>query len=97
MTSIGDYWDEQTMTEIQGLLQEYEDLIHKGFLELKGIKRDLGETNIDLKPEAKPFKHRSNRLNPQVKEKVKKEIDQMLAAELIFPVDEAKWIIPIVI
>jgi hypothetical protein len=26
MTSIGDYWDEQTVTEIQALLWEYEDL-----------------------------------------------------------------------
>jgi hypothetical protein len=36
-------------------------------------------------------------LNPKVKEKVKKEIDIMLAVGLIFPMDEAEWISPIVI
>jgi hypothetical protein len=36
-------------------------------------------------------------LNPRVKEKVKKEIDRMLAAGLIFLVDEAEWISPIII
>jgi hypothetical protein len=31
MASIGDYWDEKTMTKIQALLQEYEDLFPKSF------------------------------------------------------------------
>jgi hypothetical protein len=97
IASIGDYWDEQTMTEIQALLREYEDLFPTSFSELKGIKGDLGEMRIELKPDVKPVKHRPYRLNPRVKEKVKKEIDRMLAAGLIFPVDEAEWINPIVI
>jgi hypothetical protein len=54
MASIGDYWDEKTMTEIQALLQEYEDLFPKIFSELKGIKGDLGEMKIELKNDAKP-------------------------------------------
>jgi hypothetical protein len=65
--------------------------------ELKGIKGDLGEMRIELKPDVKPVKHRPYRLNPRVKEKVKKEIDHMLVAGLIFPVDEAEWINPIFI
>jgi hypothetical protein len=64
MASIGDYWDEQTMTEIQAMLQEYEDLFPKSFSELKGIKGDLGEMNIELKPKAKTVKHRPYHLNP---------------------------------
>jgi len=31
MVSIGDYWDEKTMTEIQALLREYEDLFPTSF------------------------------------------------------------------
>jgi CTP:phosphocholine cytidylyltransferase-like protein len=50
IASIGDYWDEQTMTEIQALLHEYEDLFLKNFSELKGIKGNLGEMKIELKP-----------------------------------------------
>jgi hypothetical protein len=42
-------------------------------------------------------KHRPYCLNPRIKEKVKKEVDKMLAAGLIFPIEEAEWIIPIVI
>jgi len=52
---------------------------------------------IKLKPYAKPIKHRLYCLNPQFKEKVEKEIDQMLLVGLVFLVDEATWIIPIAI
>nr|KUM48537.1 hypothetical protein ABT39_MTgene4552 [Picea glauca] len=45
---------------------------------------------IELKLDAKPVKHGPYKLNPRVKEKVKKEIDRMLAARLILPVDKSK-------
>jgi hypothetical protein len=80
IASIGDYWDEKTMNEVQSLLREYEDLFPKTFSELKGIKGAMGEMKIELKPDSKPMKHRPYHLNPKVKEKVKKEVDKMLAA-----------------
>jgi hypothetical protein len=64
MESIGDYWDEKTMTEIHALLWEYEDLFPKTNSELKGIKGELGEMRIELKLDSKPFKHRWYHLNP---------------------------------
>ena len=44
-----------------------------------------------------PMKHRPYHLNPRIKEKVKKEVDKMLASGLVFPIEEAEWINPIVI
>jgi hypothetical protein len=35
MASVGDYWDEQTMTEIQALLREYEDLFPNFLFRIK--------------------------------------------------------------
>jgi hypothetical protein len=52
---------------------------------------------IDLKPESKLVKHMPYRLNPRVKQKVKKEMDIMLEIGMIFPMDEVEWINPIVI
>lgn len=95
MESIGDYQDGKTITKIQAMLQEYEYLFPKKFSELKGIKGDLGEMKIVLKPNFKLVKHRPYHLNPRVKEKVKKEINIILTNGLIFPVDEVEWIIPI--
>jgi hypothetical protein len=44
---------------------------------------------IELKPGSNPVRHRPYCLNPRVKEKVKKEIDKMLEAGIIFVVEEA--------
>jgi hypothetical protein len=58
---------------------------------------NLGHMRIKLKSDDKPIKHMIYCLNPRFKEKFQKEIDRMVAAGLIFPVDEAKWISSIVI
>lgn len=89
LAMIGDYWDEKTTKEIVILLKEYEDLFPSSIVNLRGIKGDIGEMQIILKPDARPVKHRPYHLNPRVKEKVKAEIDKMLQAGLIFPVEEA--------
>jgi hypothetical protein len=52
---------------------------------------------IPLKPGANPIRKRPYRLNPRYKEKVKDEIDRMLDAGIIEPVEESEWIIPMVV
>jgi hypothetical protein len=64
---------------------------------MKGIKRPTGEMRIPLKPNAKTFKKRPYRLNPKYKEKVNTELDRMLEAGIIEPVEELEWISPMVV
>jgi len=85
------------VTEMKVLLQDYEDIFPTSFIELKGIKGYLGEMKIDIKPDSKLVKHRPYHLNPRVKEKVKKAIDRMVAAGMIFPFDKVEGINPITI
>jgi hypothetical protein len=75
------------MNEVHNLLWEYEELFLKMFSKLKCIKGAAGEIKIELKPDSRPVKHRLYRLNPRIKEKVKKEVDKMLAIGLIFPIE----------
>jgi hypothetical protein len=82
---------------MHSLLREYEDLFPKTFLELKGIEGDMGEMKIELKPGSNLVRNRQYHLKPKVKEKVKREIDKMLEARLIFAVEKVEWVIPIVI
>jgi hypothetical protein len=85
------------MKEVHNMLQECVDLFSKTFSKLEGIKGAMGEMKIELKPGSRPLKHTLYRLNPRIKEKVKKEVDKMLAARLIFSIKEEEWISPIVI
>ena len=64
---------------------------------MKGILGDLGVMRIPLMEGAKPVKQRPYRLNPRYKEKVRKELDKMLIAGIIEPIEESEWVSPMVV
>jgi hypothetical protein len=97
MANIGDYWDEKTVESITELLREYNDLFPTTFIEMKGIAGELGEMKIPLRSEARPIRQRPYRLNPIYKQKVKAEIDRMLEAGIIEPIEESEWVSPMVV
>jgi hypothetical protein len=95
--NFGDYWDVATIDKITELLHEYQDLFPTKFTDMKGIKRPMGEMRIPLNPYARPVKQRPYISNPKYKEKVKIELDRMLEAGIIEPVEESEWISPMVV
>jgi hypothetical protein len=64
---------------------------------MKGIKGELGEMKIPLRPKARPIRQRPYRLNPIYKHKFKEDIDQMLEVGIIKLVEESEWISPMVV
>ena len=95
--TIGDYWDDEMVSKVTQLLHEYQDLFPTKFSEMKGILGDIGVIKIPLKPDAKPVKQRPYRLNPKYKEKFRMELDKMLAVGIIEPIEESKWVSPMVV
>ena len=85
------------MANIIDLLHEFQDIFPTKFLEMKGILGDLWEMNILLNLDAKPVRQRPYFLNPQYNERVKADLDRMLDAEIIYPVEESEWISPMVV
>ena len=86
---IGDYQNDMMVNKVTEFLREYQDLFPTKFMDLKGIIGDLGATNITLKPDEKLVKQRPYRLNLKYKEKVHLELDKMLMAGIIEPVEES--------
>jgi hypothetical protein len=97
LANVEDYWDAATIDKITKLLHEYQDLFLTNFTDMKGIKGPMGEMRIPLKPDEKPFKWRTYILNPKYREKVKIELDRILEAGIIEPVEESEWISPMVV
>lgn len=91
--NIGDYWDKDTVDKVVKLLREYQDLFPTKSSNMKGIVGDLGVMKITLKP----VKNHPYQLNPKYKEKVHEELDNMLAARIIEPIEELEWVSPIVV
>lgn len=94
---LGDYWDDATVDKVIELLCEYQDLFPTKITDLKGIIGHLGMMKITMKLDVKPVKQWPYHLNPKYKEKVHKELDKMLVARIIEPVEESDWVIPMVV
>ena len=57
----------------------------------------MGEMNIDIKPDSWPVKKRPYKLAHKYKDIIKKEIENMLAAGIIYPIVQSEWEIPMVV
>ena len=55
------------------------------------------EMKIDIKPNVWPVKKRPYKLAHKYKEIVKKEINNMLEARIIYPIDQSEWESPMVV
>jgi hypothetical protein len=97
LANIEDYWDVATTDKITKLLHEYQDLFPTKFTDMKGIKGPMGEMRITLKLDVNLVKQRPYRFNLKYKEKVKIELDRMLEAGIIEPVEESEWISSMVV
>lgn len=67
------------------------------FAEMKGILGDLRVMRIPLKVDVKPIKQCPYGLNPRYKEKVRQELDKMIAVGIIELVEESEWVSPMVV
>jgi len=85
------------MDKVAELLHDYHDLFPTNFSNLKGLVGDLGMMKINLKPDAELVKQCPYRLNPKYKEKVREQLDKMLGTGIIEPIEEFKWVSPMVV
>lgn len=66
--TIGDYWDEEMISQVVYLLKECENIFPSTFSKIKGIAGELREMKIILGPYGKPILKRPYRLNPKYME-----------------------------
>ena len=60
--------------------------------DLKGISPTLCQHKINMEPDAKLVVDHRRRLNPKMKEVVRKEILKLLEAGIIYPVADSEWV-----
>ena len=63
--------------------------------DLKGISPSICQHTINLEPDAKPVVDHQRRLNPKMKDVVRTEVLRLLAARIIYPIDDSKWVSPV--
>ncbi|XP_042388061.1 uncharacterized protein LOC121980164 [Zingiber officinale] len=63
--------------------------------DIKGISPSLCMHRILLEKDFKPSVERQRRLNPNMKEVVKKEVLKLLDAGIIYPISDSEWVSPV--
>ena len=94
---LGKHLSDAERDEYLQLLMEYTDVFAWAPSDLSGISPNLGEHQIELVDGATPVRQRQYRLNPRYSMLVKEELEKLLEAGFIYPVNNSEWVSPIVI
>src|SRR4051812_44000613 len=63
--------------------------------DLKGISPSICQDTINLEPDVKLVVDHQRRLNPKMKDMVTTEVLKILAAGIIYPIADSKWVSPV--
>jgi hypothetical protein len=74
------------------VLKENKTVIGWTIADIKGISPTKCMHQIHLEDEAKPTKDAQRRLNPHMKEVVKKEVLKLLDVGIIYPISDSQWV-----
>ncbi|CAN6688928.1 unnamed protein product [Malus baccata var. baccata] len=77
------------------VLKEYKTVLGWTIADIKGISPTMCMHRIFLEENSKPSIEAQRRLNPNMKEVVRKEILKVLDVGVIYPISDSKWVSPI--
>ena len=81
-------------SQLMSMLKEHMGAIGWSVADLKGIDPSICMHRIHLEENAKPIREMQRKLNPNMKEVVKKEVVKLLDAGIIYPISDSKWVSP---
>ncbi|KAL3676614.1 hypothetical protein R1sor_026562 [Riccia sorocarpa] len=79
------------------ILEEYKDVFAWEYADMKGILAEIAEHCIDLVPGSRPSRSQRYRMNPNYAKRVKEDLDKLLKAKFIYPVETPAWLSSIVV
>ncbi|CAA7016379.1 unnamed protein product [Microthlaspi erraticum] len=83
------------LTSLLNELRKFKRAIGYSLEDIKGISPELCTHRIHLDNESKGSIEHQRRLNPNLKEVVKKEILKLLDAGVIYPISDSTWVSPV--
>jgi hypothetical protein len=66
-------------------------------MDMKGISFEICTHHIYIKEECQPIFQPQMRMNPNIKDIFKEELQKLLNAGFIYPISKRKWVSPLVI
>jgi len=60
--------------------------------DLKTFDTQIIQHVIPMKPQSKPFQQKLRKMHPALEPAVKKELNKLLTAQIIFPICHTQWV-----
>jgi len=83
------------VNQLLNKLRKYKRVIGYSLADIKGISPSLCTHRIHLENESYTSIEPQRRLNPNLKDVVKKEILKLLDADIIYPISDSTWVSPV--
>ena len=94
---IGIELSDEEVAKYKALVMEYRDIFAWSYKDLQGIPPEVAQHRIPLIPGAIPIRQKERRMNPQLQLVVKVELEKLLQAGFIKPVEITDWVSPMVL
>ena len=97
MIKVGVQLSDKEVVAYKALVMEYRDVFAWSYQELKGIPTEIAQHRIPILPGSKPVRQKERRMNPRLQMIVKAELEKLLQAGFIRPVEITDWVSPMVL
>ena len=87
--------DDASILKLLDVLKKYRSVIGYSINDIKGISPSLCMHRILLDDDNATSIEHQRRLNPNMKEVVRKEVLKLLEAGIIYPISDSKWVSPV--
>ena len=78
--------------KLLNILKEHKEVIGWSLVDIKGIRPSICMHRILLEEDSKPIVDAQRRLNPLMKEEVRKEVLKWLDVGVIYPISDSSWV-----
>jgi hypothetical protein len=97
MVKIGKGTTEKERMEIIDLIIYFRDTFTRNYDELKSYRGDAIHHAIPLTEGAKPLRKKLRHINPKLASQIKKELQNMVDAGIIYPIRYSSWMSNLVV
>ena len=92
MIKLGSHLTDEEVEQYRHLLLEFIDVFAWSYTDLKGMPPEIVQHTIPLFPDTKPIRQLQRRMNPRMQLIVKAELERLLQAGFIKPVEITDWV-----
>jgi hypothetical protein len=90
--NLGKGCSEQEKSSFIKLFKEFKDVFSWTYDDLKTFDPNIIQHVIPMKPQTQPFQQKLRKMHPKLEPTVKKELNKLLTAKIIFPVRHTQWV-----